>query len=323
MLFKKAYRAIWRYKKAYFACVFLTMIGTFMLTAMGTAVTGLDNAVGSFYSDYRLADVWATVGAIPIGEADRLRNIPGVRDVAHRSAIEVRAEADGSDDIIILRLLSFVPGEENRINGFQMEGIEPSSSGDIALSLMFHETRGFKPGDPITLFAQGRDFPFEVTGAFMSPEYAYVARGGSELLPAHRVFGIGYITEESYTNLTGRSGVANEVLFTLMDGYEFDDVHAAISDALTPYGLITLLDRSAQISYAMVDMEVNAIRSVATSMPMVFILMAAVVLYLMLKRIIEQERTQIGTLKAFGYSNSDMLLHYMTYGGITGLAGGL
>ena len=323
MLFKKAYRAMWRHKRAYLACVFLIMIGTMMLTAYGTAVTGLFSAKDYFYTNYRLAHIWAGVNGIPISEVDRLRNIPGVLDVDHRTVMEVRAEAQGSDDIIILRLISFVPGAENRINDFRMDGFAPSMQNDIALSLMFKESRQLEAGDEITLFAQGRAFGFEVTGSFMSPEYAYVARGSGEMLPAHNVFGIGYITEESMDSLIGRVGFANEVLFTLMDGYEFEDVQSQIADALAPYGLLSLLDRGGQISYAMIDMQLEGLVAASNSLPIVFVIMAAVVLYLMLKRIIEQERTQIGTLKAFGYSNRDILLHYMTYGCITGFIGGL
>ena len=323
MLFRKAYRSMWRHKKAYLACVFLVMIGTMMLTAMGTAVNGLIYAKESFYTNYRLAHIWANVNAIPISEVDRLRNIHGILDVYHRTVIEARAEVQNSEDIIILRLISFVPQDENRINDFQLQGIKPSMQNDIALSLMFKKARGLQTGDPITLFAFGRAFSYEVTGSFMSPEYAYVARGGTDMLPAHNVFGIGYITEESMNGLTGSVGMANQVLFTLRDGYEFEDVQAAVSDALQPYGLISLQDRGAQIGYAMLDMQVESMEAVAASMPMVFILMAVVVLYLMLKRIIEQERTQIGTLKAFGYSDRDMLFHYMSYGGIVGLIGGL
>ena len=323
MLFKKAYRAIWRHKKAYLACVFLTLIGTMMLTAYGTAVAGLVNAKNYFYVNYRLADVWANVSGIPVSEVSRLRNIDGVFNVSYRTVIEVRAEASDSDDIIILRLLSFVPGEEERINDFRLSGIEPSARNDIALNLMHKETRGYETGDYVRLFTGGRAFDFNITGSFMSPEFAYVARGGTEMLPAHNIFGVGYVTEEAMNSLTGRSGAANEVLFTLDRGYEFEDVYAAITDALTPYGLISVLGREAQVSYAMLDMQVAGMEAVANSLPVVFIIMASVVLYLMLKRIIEQERTQIGTLKAFGYSNTSMMLHYMTYGGITGLIGGL
>ena len=321
MLFKKAYRSMWRHKKAYIACIFLIMIGTMMLTAMGTAVDGLISAQQSFQEDYRLADIQAQVAAIPISEVDRLQNIPGILDVSHRTVTEIRAEVEGSDAIITLRAMSFV--EEGGINGFHISGTRPELQNDIALSYMFAQTHGLQTGDVITIFAQGRAFDYEVTGRFLSPEHIYVARGGTDMLPDNTGFGLAYITEESMNALTGQVGIANEVLFTLEYGYVFEDVQAALQDALQPYGLIILLERSDLLSYAFLEMQITGMQSAAQSMPFVFVGMAVVVLYLMLKRIIEQERTQIGTLKAFGYSNRDLLLHYMAYGGITGLIGGL
>ena len=326
MLFKKAYRAMWRYKKSYLACIFLIMIGTMMLTAMNTAVGGLANAMASFHQDYRLADVQAQVGAIPISSVERFRNIPGVLDVSHRTVIEARAEVEGSDAVIILRMMSFVPDnstEDATINDFHVMGLRPSAQNDIALSYMFMNAHGLEIGDSITLFVQGRAFNYEITGSFLSPEHIYVARGGGDMLPDNIGFGLAYVTEEGMTNLTGHVGIANEVLFLLEDGYLFEDVQSALQDALRPYGLITLLERSDLLSYLFLEMQIEGMRSAATSMPFVFVAMAVVVLYLMLKRIIEQERTQIGTLKAFGYSNRDLLLHYMAYGGITGFIGGL
>jgi len=321
MLFKKAYRAMWRHKKAYLACVFLIMLGTMMLTAMGTAVDGLREAKQSFREDYRLADVQAHINAIPISEVERLRNIPGILDVSHRTVMELRAEVEGSDAIIILRAMSFV--DVGEINGFHISGLRPDLQNDIALSYMFAQNHGLEMGDSITIFAQGRAFNYELTGRFLSPEHIYVARGGTDMLPDNTGFGLAYITEESMNMLTGRVGIANEVLFTLEHGYVFEDVQAALQNALQPYGLINLMERSDLLSYSFLEMQVDGMEAAAQSMPFVFVGMAVVVLYLMLKRIIEQERTQIGTLKAFGYSNRDLLLHYMAYGGITGLIGGL
>jgi putative ABC transport system permease protein len=51
--------------------------------------------------------------------------------------------------------------------------------------------------------------------------------------------------------------------------------------------------------------------------------MSMTILYLMLKRVIEQDRTQIGTLRAFGYSSYSVLFHYLFYGIVTGLIGGV
>ena len=323
MLFKKAFRAMWSHKRAYLACVFLIMIGTVLLTAMGTASDGLRNAKESFYADYNLADVWVTVAGIPTSEVDRLLNIQGVENVTHRTMMEVRAAVDGSDDIITLRVFSFVPDEVGRINDFQVTGFEPALQNDIVLSYMFKSTRGLDIGDEITIFSGGRTLQYEVTGSFLTPEYVYIARGNTEMLPDNNGFGIAYVTEEAMSLITGRVGLANQVLFTLMDSFYFEDVLPFLQDALRPYGLMTLHGRDGLLSYSFLDMQLVGIESVAVSMPFVFVAMATVVLYLMLKRIIEQERTQIGTLKAFGYSNRQLLLHYMAYGTVTGLLGGI
>jgi len=324
MLFKKAYRAMWAHKRSYLACIFLIMIGTMIFTAMGTAAAGLRAAMESFYSDYRLACVWANVRAVPISEVDRLRAVTGVSDVMHRSTMDVRAEIPGNDGIIILQMGSFVTGAAGRLNDLHITSGElPSARNDIMLSQMFHDYHGFEIGDLIRVFSQGRAFDFRVSGAFLSPEFIYLTRGGADLLPDHAGFGAAYVTEEAINTMGQPVSVANQLLFSLAYGYEFSDVQFALQDALRPYGLVTLHGRDGHFSYAMMDMYVPMIETMSRVMPFVFVAMAVVVLYLMLKRIIEQERTQIGTLKAMGYSNASMVLHYMAYGGITGLVGGL
>jgi len=157
----------------------------------------------------------------------------------------------------------------------------------------------------------------------MSPEYAYITRGGADLLPDETGFGIGYISAESMGRLTNSTGVANDIIFSLEDGYAFDDVRMQLEDALARYGLNSLHDREDLISFAFLKMEVEGLQSMASALPMVFVLMATAVLYLMMKRVIEQDRTQIGTLKALGYSNVKVLLHYLSFGAITGLIGGV
>lgn len=295
-----------------------------MRTAMGVAADGLASAKLNFYEDYRLAHVYASVGAISVSDAQRLRDIPGIAEVSARTKIDVRAELEGSDEIITLRLISFDPEEELRLNNFYLTaGFPPVLPSDIALNYMFIYANNMEAGDEITLIFQGRTFIFETTDSFLSPEYVYITRGATDFFPDHAAFGIAKITEESMGNITGRHGIANDLIFTLYTGYEFDDVHLALQNALQPYGVISVTAREDQFSYIMLDMEVSSIRTISASLPLVFLLMAAVVLYLMMKRIIEQERTQIGTLKALGFSNADVVFHYVCYGIVVGLAGGI
>jgi len=71
--------------------------------------------------------------------------------------------------------------------------------------------------------------------------------------------------------------------------------------------------------------ELKGLESAARALPLLFLSIASVILYIMLKRMTEQQRGQIGILKAFGYTRTEIMFHYMSYaliiwfiGGITG-----
>ncbi len=57
--------------------------------------------------------------------------------------------------------------------------------------------------------------------------------------------------------------------------------------------------------------------------PFLFLSVAAVVLYITLSRMTEQQRTQIGTMMALGISKWQIRFHYLLYGAVIGAAGGI
>lgn len=321
MLLRKAARAIWSNKRSYIACVFLIGMGITMYITMNVAGDGLGLAVRQFYKEYRLADVFAKVDAMPAGAADMLAQLKGVETAEARYVLEARAEVPGTDEIITLRLIT-VP-EDMHLNKLLVSGSPLAGGRDILVNTSFFSAHGMSEGDPVTLFAHGKGYAFNVCGTAMSPEYAYITRGGTDLLPDEKGFGIGYLTADGMGRLTDSAGVANDIVFGLAEGYDFEGVRTQVEDALAPYGLKELIGKEDQVSYAFLKLEVDGIQSMASALPAVFVLMATVVLYLMMKRVIEQDRTQIGTLKALGFSKLQILLHYLSYGAITGLVGGL
>jgi len=69
--------------------------------------------------------------------------------------------------------------------------------------------------------------------------------------------------------------------------------------------------------------ELKGLEAAAKGMPILFLSIAGVILYIMLKRMVEQQRGQIGILKAFGYTEREVLGHYLSYAFVLGVAGGL
>ena len=323
ILLRQAVRSVWRSKKSYFACVILMAVGIAVYVSFNLLFVNLTAAMDSMYSRQRFGDGFATVNSIPLDAVDKAASITGIRQLDATIVADARVQKPDSTRITTLRLSSFQPGEADRLNSFILvEGTLPTEDG-VLISDVFAAANGWGVGDSLDLVVEGRKLTPVITGTVQSPEYVYAIPDTGQMMPDNEVFGFGYMTAQRLGTLTGKSGFATNLSFLLEDGAAFANLKPQLEDALAPYGLKTLIPRKDQPSHVMLRQELDSLGSMATSFPMVFILMAVIILYIMMGRIIAQERMQIGTLKAFGFSNSTILLHYLGYGAITGLAGGI
>lgn len=82
-----------------------------------------------------------------------------------------------------------------------------------------------------------------------------------------------------------------------------------------------LLGRDTNVGYMMFKSDSNIVAKVATVLPIFFFLVAALVCMTTMSRMIEEQRTQIGTLKALGYGKGTIMGKYMFYSGSAALIG--
>lgn len=107
---------------------------------------------------------------------------------------------------------------------------------------------------------------------------------------------------------------------------ELADAKGKLLDARKAIGNITdtqvyVLDRSTNMGYASVDSNSDIVAGIARVFPVFFVLVAALVCITTMTRMVEEERTQIGTLKALGYSNAAIISKYLKYAGSSALVG--
>lgn len=108
---------------------------------------------------------------------------------------------------------------------------------------------------------------------------------------------------------------------------ELSDAKEKISDAGNAQWYI--FRRSDNQGYAEYNSNAERIDRIAAIFPVFFLLVAGLVCLTTMSRMVEEQRTQIGTLKAMGFSRGAIMRHYMTYavtaaaiGGIVGAIGG-
>lgn len=84
---------------------------------------------------------------------------------------------------------------------------------------------------------------------------------------------------------------------------------------------VFILDRNTNQGYLAVDNNSDIVSGVSRVFPVFFLLVAALVCITTMTRMVDEERTQIGILKALGYSNRAIINKYLTYTGSAAVLG--
>ena len=100
---------------------------------------------------------------------------------------------------------------------------------------------------------------------------------------------------------------------------------ADLNDTIGAFGYSAswlMLDRaSTNVSYVSFDMNVEKVADIAGIFPIFFIVVAALVAFTSMTRMVEEDRMQIGTLKALGYSPARIVSKYLIYCSIACIIG--
>lgn len=100
---------------------------------------------------------------------------------------------------------------------------------------------------------------------------------------------------------------------------QIEDGEAALREVEYPTWYVW--DRSKNVSYASFTANVDKLTAITTIFPVFFFLVAALVVSTTMTRMVEEERLQIGTLKALGYSDAAIMQKYLLYAFTAAAAG--
>ena len=100
---------------------------------------------------------------------------------------------------------------------------------------------------------------------------------------------------------------------------KIDDARAELADIEEPDDYV--LNRNTNISYACYESDSNIVAAIANVFPVFFFLVAALICMTTMNRMIEEQRTQIGVLKALGYGNAAIMGKYLFYAGSAAVVG--
>lgn len=288
-----------------------------------SALSSLRATAEAYYERYRFADVFAGVERAPEKLKHQILDIPGVQTVQTRVSAFTTIDIDGMDEPVMGRLISLPTGQPSLLNMIALRSgryVAPRRDDEAVVLAPFAEAHGLVLGDTFTLLLNGTKRDVHITGIALSPEFAY-AIGPGAMMPDDKRFGVVWMDRTALEAAYDLDGAFNDVSLALLRGTDPGLVIDRLDTLLRPYGGTGAVARADQISNWFLMNELDQLRTQATILPTIFLIAAAFLTNTFLARLIDVERREISLMKAFGYSNLQVGIHYSLMAAVISVIG--
>lgn len=314
MLFRKMLRDFKDHKAQFLSIFLMALIGVFAFTGISGEAVGLVEVSSSYYEDTNLADGWIYGEEIADDVFSDIKSMDEIKDAQREMVVDTVANYSSDPDIT----LHIVEGKQNisKFYLFKGQDFNPNDEEGIWIDKRFADGRNLDIGDKITLKFDGKEVSKTVRGIMYSPEYVYYIQEGS-LLPDFSQVGFAYIPSK---------GADFDIVYNTiaLDGYEEldeKDFKSALEEELGQKAYVQYVDRDNNVGIKTLQDEISQHQMFSGIFPAIFVLVSLLTLVTTMSRVISAQRMQIGTLKAMGYSNNSIILHYLSYGFVLSLTG--
>ncbi len=325
---RKVLRDAWRLRAQGGSIALVICCGAAVFLGSAGTTAALKTALDDYYTRYHFADVFARLKRAPEPVAERLRAIPGVGQLETRIVRDVSIDVPGLDEPATARLVSIPdlgPPQLNRLHLKAGRWPEPGRDDEVLVNQAFADADHLGPGMDLVARINGRRQKLRVVGVALSPEYVYQLQEGA-FFPDDRRFGVVWMPREGLASAFDLRGSFDDVVIRLAPGGSAAAVIAEADRVLDRYGSLGAYGRDRHVSHKLVTNEFQQLAVMATIVPGIFLLVSAFLVNLVFSRLLDTERDQIAALKAVGYFDGTIGLHYAKLVGLivlVGLLGGL
>lgn len=345
MLIKKMLRDILKNKSQFITILLMVMIGVMVYSGIEAYMDGMTYTADTFYSENNLQDINV------LGQNFTKKDLDDVKKISNVSNAERKLELTmtDNDDEDKSYLVSII--ESNDISKFYVkEGdkFDKNKSG-VWLDYFYAKENNIKIGDKISFKYDGYVFKEKVLGIIYVPDHVYDVKDASQLMPNHKTYGFVYMSvnetkdfikyqaKEKIRKETN-SEVSDELFnklnpnFNYLDYIPFnyimvdvnnkdnnnqvkDDIEKNTSNAIAT---VSIEDTS---SYAMYQGEIDEGKAYVGIFSGLFLFIALLSVITTMTRVVKNQKLQIGTLKALGFSKLKITMHYVSYGFWVSLVG--
>lgn len=330
MLRRKMIRDIRQNLSQFITILLMVFIGIMAYSGIESYMEGMKETANNFYGDYNLQDL-NVMGELSEENINTIKEISNVKNAEGK--LKVNGVLENDDDTTIS--MNFI--EENEISKFYIvdgENFNKDTKG-IWLDNFFVEENNLKIGDILKIKYDGYVFEEKIVGLINVPDHVYDVKDESQLYPDHKTFGFAYassnelegfiknqvmkeanLTDESifnqvFSDFNYKDYIKYNYIMVDIDNKEkFNEVKNSIEEKIDNVAVIDIEDTA---SYKQYQGEIEEGETYIGVFSGLFLFIALLSVVTTMNRVVKNQRLQIGTLKALGFKQRKIVLHYISY----------
>ena len=304
ILLRKMRRDLLRFKTQFFSIFLMSMLGILVFVGLDAESAGADKIIRQYYSEYNLSDLWVMGNGFSDDELKSVRQLKGVDAAEKRTVMTGKAKLP---DDPYLELIFLTSNDISKMVVKKGEGYKEGDEG-IWLAIRFAEAKGISVGDSFSIDMDGMRIDGIVKGLVDSPEHVYYLSDTEIVYPNYSHYGFAFMGK----NMFPLDDVTyNQILVDISDDADEDEIKNSITDLLDRKDIV-VSGRNDNLSYKTFADEISQHAAMSIMFSAVFLLIALLGTVTTMTRVTANQRTQIGTLKALGFSKRTITFHYVS-----------
>lgn len=311
-LLLKLFRDIKSSIGGFISIMFVIGIGAAFFSGLLNSSKSVDNLISTYYENQNLMDYVAYFRGINPEDLEFLNTNDDIQKFELRYSFDIILNVNDSETDLRIHTLT-----EQINQPYLYEGNFPKVN-EIILDRSYAFLNNLNIGDKIIFNHNSLDFTLTISGIMDSPEYVYKVKDSFSGNVDFGGFGVGYINEETLKSKFIESNIPffyTDVIIKsnsdLKNLFLFDDVET----------FVKLIGLDENISFKSFEGAINQIEKVVVIFPIIFFLVAGIITFISLSKIVENQRTQIGIMGALGFSRTMIYFNYILYSSISSLIG--
>lgn len=315
-LFRKSIRDMQNAKAQFISIFIMAALSVTIVTGLDSIWKTIEDNTNIMYAATNISDIWVYVSNPTEKQMWSISRIQGVEHAEKRFSINATSDLAGRPTLKVYAFSSKSILDSPIIQ----QGSMRSKSG-VILDEGFANKHGLGINDKIKLKLNKKWTTFTIEGLALSSEHIYSVKGTTMIVPDPGKYGFVIIHEDMLKGIYGQK-IYNQISIRLSPEADVSEVKNEIARVLGD-DLIGTIAKGEDSSTNNIYANIDQFRTLSTIFPLMFFVVTALITQSTMFRLVENQRGQIGILKALGYSKGRILWHYTSYGVYMGGLGAL